>query len=205
MKQNLNIEAEGSELILKNKEGDYVIIPKKYRTEVQGMVKDNCHSCIDSLVETLPVMEDYAEDGSVYPLDTKGVPIRKETYTQWGERIRKIAPNLDYRKSDGTYNYRGAYEGGLEPEFNTEDNSYHLGSRNPITGEILKSEKHPSFKESVDADMKAGYETYRGIDGKIYSHDRKYLDANKSKVKEYLGTYPGGELKAATVTAEAPM
>lgn len=71
MKQNINIEAEGNELILKNKAGDYVIIPKKYRLEVQDMVKENCHSCIDKLVETLPVMEDYAPDGSVIPNDKK--------------------------------------------------------------------------------------------------------------------------------------
>lgn len=63
--KNMNIEAEGSELILKNKAGDYVIIPKRFRREVQDMIKDNCHSCIDALVEKLPVMEDYAEDGSV--------------------------------------------------------------------------------------------------------------------------------------------
>ena len=67
MKQNLNIEAEGSELILKNKAGDHVIIPKKYRREVQDMLKENCHNCIDALVETLPVMADYAEDGSLLP------------------------------------------------------------------------------------------------------------------------------------------
>ena len=67
MKKNINIEAEGSELILKNKVGDYVIIPKKYRTEVQDMIKDGCHGCIDSLVSTLPVMADYAEDGSLLP------------------------------------------------------------------------------------------------------------------------------------------
>ena len=67
MKQNINIEAEGSELILRNSAGDHVIIPKKYRTEVQGMIKDGCHGCIDSLVETLPVMADYAEDGSLLP------------------------------------------------------------------------------------------------------------------------------------------
>jgi hypothetical protein len=67
MKQNLNIEAEGGELIIRNGNSDYVIIPKKYRLEVQDMVKENCHSCIDKLVETLPVMEDYAEDGSLYP------------------------------------------------------------------------------------------------------------------------------------------
>ena len=67
MKQNINIEAEGNELVLKNKAGDYVIIPKKYRTEVQDMIKDGCHGCIDALVETLPVMEDYAQDGSLLP------------------------------------------------------------------------------------------------------------------------------------------
>ena len=67
MKQNINIEAEGSELILKNKAGDYVIIPKKYRTEVQGMIKDGCHGCIDSLVETLPIASQYAQDGSWFP------------------------------------------------------------------------------------------------------------------------------------------
>ena len=71
MKQNLKIEAEGSELILKNKAGDYVIIPKKYRKEVQDMIKDNCHNCIDALVETLPIMEDYAEDGSLLPYSVK--------------------------------------------------------------------------------------------------------------------------------------
>ena len=67
MKQNINIEAEGNELVLKNKANDYVIIPKKYRKEVQDMIKEGCHGCIDALVDTLPVMEDYAQDGSLYP------------------------------------------------------------------------------------------------------------------------------------------
>lgn len=80
MKQNLNIEAEGSELILKNKEGDYVIIPKKYRTEVQGMIKDNCHSCIDNLVETLPTMADYAEDGTLIPYDKNKINFEYKPY-----------------------------------------------------------------------------------------------------------------------------
>lgn len=66
MKKNINIEAEGNELVLKNKAGDYVIIPKKYRLEVQDMIKKKCYGCIDNLVETLPVMEDYAQDGSLY-------------------------------------------------------------------------------------------------------------------------------------------
>lgn len=86
MKQNINIEAEGQELVLKNKAGDYVIIPKKYRTEVQGMIKDGCHGCIDSLVETLPVMTDYAQDGSLYSeYLTNNPPVKKHF----------LDPNLD--------------------------------------------------------------------------------------------------------------
>ena len=67
MKYNIDVNVEGSELVLKNKAGDYVIIPKKYRREVQDMIKDGCHGCIDKLVDTLPIMEDYAEDGSLLP------------------------------------------------------------------------------------------------------------------------------------------
>ena len=65
MKQNINVEAEKNELILRNETGDYAIIPAKHRAEVQGMIKDNCHGCIDSLVSTLSVMADYANDGSL--------------------------------------------------------------------------------------------------------------------------------------------
>lgn len=222
MKQNLNIEAEGSELILKNKAGDYVIIPKKYRKEVQNMLKEGCHSCIDKLVETLPVMDDYAQDGTIYPTDDKGNPTRKETFTQWAERIRKLAPNLDYTKDDGMYDYRGAYVANLEPEWVDHDEefkinrpyyavqkngkwgAYHLPSRNPITGEILKSEKHPTFENSVQEDIKMGYETYRGVDGKIYSHDKSYLDKNRDKVKEYLEIYDSGTLSEVTIIGKAP-
>lgn len=65
MKQNLNIEAEGSELIIKNKAGDLAIIPKNKASWVKQKLKEGCHDCIDKLVETLPVMEDYAQDGTI--------------------------------------------------------------------------------------------------------------------------------------------
>ena len=82
MNKNLNIEAEGSELILKNKAGDYVIIPKKHRLEVQDMIKDGCHGCIDSLVDTLPVMTDYAGDGSLLPNDEEN-PMLTNIYQKY--------------------------------------------------------------------------------------------------------------------------
>ena len=92
MRKNINIEVEGQELILKNKAGDYVIIPKKYRTKVQGMIKDNCHGCIDSLVETLPAMSDYAQDGTVFPSDDPITLIKPS-----GERVNTTTGSEFYR------------------------------------------------------------------------------------------------------------
>lgn len=65
MKKNFNVEAEGGELILSNKTGDHVIIPKNRRNEVKNLLKEKCFSCIDKIVNTLPIMEDYADDGTV--------------------------------------------------------------------------------------------------------------------------------------------
>jgi hypothetical protein len=67
MKQNIKVEAEKGELVIHNKTGDYAIIPTKYRMEVKDMIKDKCFACLDNLVESLPVMEDYAEDGTLIP------------------------------------------------------------------------------------------------------------------------------------------
>jgi hypothetical protein len=83
MKRTINVEAEGLELILKNKAGDYVIIPKKHRSDVQNMLKKGQHDRIDNLVATLPLMEDYAEDGSLYSeYLTPDPPVKSEiTYS----------------------------------------------------------------------------------------------------------------------------
>ena len=67
MKQNIKVEAEHNELILENSHGDKVIIPANKRNWVKQKLSEGCHGCIDSLVETLPVASQYAQDGSVYP------------------------------------------------------------------------------------------------------------------------------------------
>ena len=66
----------------------------------------------------------------------------KENFEEYRKRIGKLNPS--FLKDDPYYNLRGAYEGGLEPEYNKEDSTYHLGSRNPKTGEILKRPGHPT-------------------------------------------------------------
>lgn len=67
MYKNIKVEAENLELILRNSHGDVVIIPADKRKEVQGFINKKCNHCIDELVDTLPLMEDYAGDGTVYP------------------------------------------------------------------------------------------------------------------------------------------
>ena len=71
MYKNIKVEAEHNELILENSHGDKVIIPANKRNWVKQKLSEGCHNCIDSLVETLPVASQYAQDGSVYPPNKK--------------------------------------------------------------------------------------------------------------------------------------
>jgi hypothetical protein len=57
----MKIEAEGQELILKNKTGDHVIIPKDKRKEVEEHIANKCWGCIDKIVSELPTIENYTE------------------------------------------------------------------------------------------------------------------------------------------------
>ncbi len=66
MYKNIKVEAEHNELILENSHGDKAIIPANKRNWVKQKLSEGCHGCIDSLVNTLPVMADYAQDGSLY-------------------------------------------------------------------------------------------------------------------------------------------
>ena len=67
MDKGMKIEVEDRELFLVNEAGDKVIIPQDKAAWVKEKLKEGCHGCIDKLVETLPVMEDYADDGSLFP------------------------------------------------------------------------------------------------------------------------------------------
>ena len=76
------IEAEGSELILRNEHGDYAIIPKKHRLEITDMVKEGCNNCIDAFVEALPTMNDYAEGGTLFPASSTKINLKNPVYEE---------------------------------------------------------------------------------------------------------------------------
>jgi len=67
MKKNLNIEAEGGELILQNEFGDIAIIPSKDADKIRDLLDSNCNGCIDSFIRELPILSNYAKDGTILP------------------------------------------------------------------------------------------------------------------------------------------
>jgi hypothetical protein len=76
------IEVEGGELLLKNSHGDLVVVPKNKAAWVKNKMADGCHDCIDEMVSSLPLMSQYAEDGTLVPneengSDTPSKPIKK--------------------------------------------------------------------------------------------------------------------------------
>lgn len=68
------VEVEGGEISLKNSYGDIVIIPKNKASWVKQKLSEGCHGCIDGLVESLPSMRDYAQDGTIIPNDDDILP-----------------------------------------------------------------------------------------------------------------------------------
>lgn len=77
------------------------------------------------------------------------------SYWEWKNSL----PDNLAHTPDWQYNNFGAYTGGLKPELN-EDGYYHLGSRNPYTGEILKPKSHPTYDKAIQNDVAAGYFPY---------------------------------------------
>lgn len=65
----MKINAEGGELILKDEFDNVVIIPKDRRNDVLELLKSN--QSINHIVDKLPLMEQYADDGSLIPPDKK--------------------------------------------------------------------------------------------------------------------------------------
>ena len=69
-----------------------------------------------------------------------------------------LPDNLKYT-DDLEYDMKGAYESGAQPILG-EDGFYHLPSRDPESGKILKSSTHPTYWKALTEDDKIGYKTY---------------------------------------------
>lgn len=97
---------------------------------------------------------------------------------------RNSLPDNLKNTNPNEYNLEESYKAGLIPEWNDKDKSYHLPTRNPKTGEILKKPTHPTFLIGLMEDSKLGYYPYMK-DGKTYTDTWK---ANKKADGGWLGT-----------------
>lgn len=104
-----------------------------------------------------------------------------KTYLDWKN---SLPSNL---QDESNYNLRRAYELGYEPEWNEDDKSYHLPTRDSETGEILKKPWHPTFLIGLQEDAKLGY--YPQIkNGTIYTTT---WEGNENPIYKYAD---GGEI-----------
>ena len=101
MQKSIKVEVENLELAIKNSYGDIVIVPSNKANWVKQKIKEGCYGCIDGLVDSLPSMREYAQDGSVIPADRKvSLYIGKDINYD----VKTMSPRLGERKNeDGTY------------------------------------------------------------------------------------------------------
>jgi hypothetical protein len=96
--------------------------------------------------------------------------LEDEEYKNWKSTLPE---NLQQETEE--YDLYGAYKSGMQP-VEVAPGEYHMSSRDPKTGKILKSEDHETFSESVIEDEKLGYITYKSNDGNIYSKKQYEID-----------------------------
>ena len=168
---------------------------------------------IDNGILTLPeIKAAYNEFAQGGPL--KGWTVADEAgYRHWRSRLPKNLRDTN----DADYDMRAAYKAGMQPEWNDKDKSYHLGSRDPKTGRILKAPHHPTYLQALAADAALGYyptmdskgntytETWKGNEevqnmlnneyaegGNLY---RKGGYAPSKKLQNDIATWEGTEMK----------
>jgi hypothetical protein len=84
MKDKLNVEVEGEELLLQSDNGSYAIIPKKDKARVMYYLKNDKQDRLNKLISKLPRHTDYAEDGNLItpdpPVDKAANAPQEETF-----------------------------------------------------------------------------------------------------------------------------
>lgn len=133
--------------------------------EKAEMMKVAIANGITSLSEIRREYNKFADGGP-----TKTWTLEDEAnYRKWRSQLPKNLRDTN----DNDYDMRGAYKAGMQPIWNDEDKSYHLSSRDPETGRILKAPHHPTFLEALATDASMGYYPIIGKDGNVYTNTWK--------------------------------
>lgn len=134
--------------------------------EKAEMMKVAVSRGLTSLPEIKQAYNEFAKGGTL-----KDWTVEDEVgYRHWRSKLPK---NLRDTK-DSDYDMRAAYKAGAKPLWNDEDKAYHLQSRDPESGRILKAGHHPTYMEALMMDAKEGYYPHTDKEGHTYT--QQYLD-----------------------------
>lgn len=98
----------------------------------------------------------------------------RDLYNQNGERIRLGTPYKTF-ESGSEYDYFNA-----APENMPQENDGHWSSRNPHTGQLLKSPNHPTYNLLLEGEKQAGYKVQK-IGDREYSFPNEHrFDGTKN-------------------------
>ncbi len=136
----------------------------------------------------------------------------RDTYNKFAEGGSTKWTMQDETKytDESEYDLRGAYKAGMEPQWNNKDKSYHLGSRDPYSGRILKSPHHPTYLEALITDASMGYYPSTDNKGNTYTttwRGNKFGDGGpeNNNFPQYIPegyTYNSGEINQAPTTTQ---
>lgn len=107
---------------------------------------------ITNLQEIRKKYNEFADGGSFNSLPDNWTMEDESAYRQW---LSSLPDNLK-STDDSIYDMRRAFKAGMVPVLN-EDGYYHLGSRDPQTGRILKAPIHPTYLQAITEDARMGY------------------------------------------------
>jgi hypothetical protein len=125
--------------------------------------------------QAVPTEEEISEKG----LETIVPPNAGVSFQEYKDKLNDLQPGLGNESIN--YNLKSAWEAGSEPTLG-EDQKFHLPSRNPLTGELLKGPGHPTFNKMISEEIKLGNEVYKKGD-KYFSRESLQDDIPSVGVK----------------------
>ena len=134
----------------------------------------------------------FEDGGGLSSLPSNWTMQDEAKYRNWKENLPVNLRNTN----DNDYDMRRAYLAGMHPSLE-DDGYYHLGSRDPKTGRILKSPHHPTYLQAVNTDARMGY--YPAIDKQGVT----YTDTWEGNKYENGGSIHIKPSKRGTFTAAA--
>ena len=157
------------------------------------MIKVAVTNGITTLPEIRSAYNEFAKGGSM-----NNWTIQDEAgYKAWRSRL----PRNLRETNDNDYDMRAAYKAGMQPQWNNEDKSYHLGSRDPQSGRILKAPHHPTFLKALVEDASLGYYPVIDRQGNTYTSTWKANEFAKggyipsASIKKRISNWEGSSMK----------